>query len=215
MDAVAARGVDRSIAVAGLRLPLAALLLCISAVPAWSQSEDAANLVVAQASLAGSDDPMQPRMEISTRTLPRFDNSDGATHTSRIDMSLLAPRRSALGLSLGMTSTDGRGLSGARPFSGASPSLDLGLHWRYILDRNYRFDVSAWRRMSPMDAARLIQDRESNYGARVEMHIASSSRPHSGFVADRGFLGFQLEGGGRITLRRSGGQPMIYYRTKF
>jgi hypothetical protein len=215
MDAVVALGGDQTIAVAGLRLPLTALLLCLPALPAWAQSEDVANLVVAQASFADPKVPMQPRMEISARTLPRFDNTDGATSSSRIDMSLLAPRRSALGPSLGMTSTDGRGLSGARPFSGASPSLDLGLHWRYTLDSSYRFDVSAWRRISPVDAASLIQDREANYGARVEMHIASSSRPHSGFVADHGFRGFQLEGGGRITVRRSGGQPMIYYRTKF
>ena len=214
MHAVVALGVDRSIAVAGLRLPLTALLLCLPALPAWAQSEDAANLVVAQASFAASSNPTQPRMEISARTLPRFDNTDGATSSSRIDMSLLSPRRSALGPALGMTSNDGRDLSDARPFSGAAPSLDLGLHWRYALDRNYRFDVSAWRRLSPVNAASLIRDRESDYGARVEMHIASS-RQRSGFVADRGFLGFQLEGGGRITLRRSRGKPMIYYRNKF
>jgi hypothetical protein len=34
-------------------------------------------------------------------------------------------------------------------------------------------------------------------------------------VADRGFIGFQLESGARVTLRRSGGKPMIYYRTRF
>ena len=37
----------------------------------------------------------------------------------------------------------------------------------------------------------------------------------SGLVADRGFVGLQLESGARITVRRSGGKPMIYYRTKF
>jgi hypothetical protein len=37
----------------------------------------------------------------------------------------------------------------------------------------------------------------------------------SGFVADHGFVGLQLESGARVTLRRSGGKPMIYYRTKF
>jgi hypothetical protein len=210
MDAVAGHGIDRSVAVAGLRLALAAPLSFVFALPAWAQSGGAANLVVTQASFADPTARMQPRMEISTRTLPRFDNTDGAT---RIDMSLLAPRRSALGLTLGMTSTDGRSLSSARPFSGAAPSLDLGLHWRYTSGSSYRFDVSAWRRVSPVDAASLIQNRDLNYGARVEMHFAS--RPRSAFVADRGFLGFQLEGGGRITLRRSGGQPMIYYRTKF
>ena len=37
----------------------------------------------------------------------------------------------------------------------------------------------------------------------------------AGLVAERGFLGLQLESGARITVRRSGGKPMLYYRSKF
>ena len=37
----------------------------------------------------------------------------------------------------------------------------------------------------------------------------------SGFVAQRGFIGFQLESGSRITVRRSDGKPMLYYRSNF
>jgi hypothetical protein len=95
----------------------------------------------------------------------------------------------------------------------ASSSLDLGLHWRYTLGSEDRVDVTAWRRMTPIDAASLVQSREPSYGARVELRLNPVTR--TGLVAERGFLGFQMEGGGRITIRRSGGKPMVYYRTKF
>ena len=88
------------------------------------------------------------------------------------------------------------------------------MHWRYTLDGNYRLDVSAWRRVLPPDALTLVELREPSYGARVEMQLGGGA-PRSGFVADRGFLGFQLESGARVTLRRSGGKPMVYYRSKF
>lgn len=92
--------------------------------------------------------------------------------------------------------------------------VDLGLHWRYTSIGNYRFDVSAWRRMNPPDAATLIDNRDSSYGARVEMHLVPP--PRSGFLADHGFLGLQLESGARITLHKGGGgKPMVYYRSKF
>lgn len=58
----------------------------------------------------------------------------------------------------------------------------------------------------------MVQLRDAGYGARVEMQLSGS---RSSFVADRGFIGVQLDGGARITLRRSGGRPMAYYRTKF
>lgn len=184
------------------------------ALDTWALGDDSGAVLVAQGYAPAAIERLGPQLELSARSLPRFDNTDGATRSSRIDMSLLAPRPSAFGPSLGMTSNDVPALSGGRPFSGATPSVDLGLHWRYTSDSNYRFDVTAWRRMNPADAATLIQNRESNYGARVEMRIAPA--PQTGFVADRGFLGFQLESGARITLRKGGGgKPMIYYRNKF
>jgi hypothetical protein len=151
--------------------------------------------------------------EVSATSLPRFD-SDASSRSTRIDMTWLPPRRSALGLSLGMTSTDGLGLGMPTPSGSGSQSLDVGLHWRYTMDTNYRIDVTAWRRAVPADAASLIHLREPGYGARVEMRIGRAPTG-TGFVAERGFIGLQLESGARITLRRSGGKPMVYYRAKF
>ncbi len=152
--------------------------------------------------------------EVSATSLPRFDSEAGTSRSTRIDMTWLPPRRSALGLSLGMTSTDGLGLGVPAALTGTGQSLDVGLHWRYTVDTNYRIDVRAWRRMTPVDAASLVQLREPSYGARVEMRIGRAPT-QPGFVAERGFIGFQLESGARITIRRSGGNHMFYYRTKF
>jgi hypothetical protein len=214
MNALVSPWLPWSNALAALRHRLAVpVLLCVFAPGTWALGEDPGDTTLAQASVHGTNE-RQRQMEVTATSLPRFDNTDGAARSARIDMTWFAPRSSALGLSLGMTSADGTGLAGAGPFNGASPSVGLGLHWRYTLDSNYRIDIKAWRRMGQSDAASLIQAREPSYGARVEMSLASPSR--SGFVADRGFLGFQLESGARITLRKGGGgKPMMYYRTKF
>jgi hypothetical protein len=210
MNAVVARGSGQSNAVAGLRPRVAlVLILGVTASGAWAFDSEA-SLSVAQ-SAAGERERLQ--LDVSASSLPRFDNIDGSTRTSRIDLTWLPPRRSALGLSLGMTSSQGPAFSAAGPYAGAAPRVDLGLRWRYTLDSNYRVDVTAWRRLVPADALTLVQTHQPSYGARVEMQIRSV--PKSGFVADRGFIGLQLESGARVTLRRSGGKPMIYYRTKF
>ncbi len=128
-------------------------------------------------------------------------------------MTWLPPRRSALGLSLGMTSPERPLRRPSRSAPAPRRAWTSGLHWRYTLDSNYRVDVTAWRRLVPPDALTLVQTHEPSYGARVEMQIGRASQ--RGFVADRGFVGLQLESGARVTLRRSGGKPMIYYRTKF
>ena len=151
---------------------------------------------------------------MSASSLPRFENIDGSNRTSRIDMTWLPPRRTALGLSLGMGTVDDAPLPQFAPRNGSPTTLDLGVHWRHTLDGNYRIDVTAWRRLMPPDALTLVQTREPSYGARVEMRLGSGL-PKSGLVADRGFVGLQLESGARVTLKRSGGKPMIYYRTKF
>ncbi|NPC54420.1 hypothetical protein [Caenimonas soli] len=195
MNAVVVCPMRQSNAVARYWLFMAAAIaLCLSGTGAWAQDDEAAATVVAQLAVP----------EVSATSLPRFE-PDGASRASRIDMTWLPRRRSALGLSLGMTSIDGLGLG---------QSMDVGLHWRYTMDTNYRIDVTAWRRMTPIDAASLVQLREPSYGARVEMRIGRAPT-QPGFVAERGFIGFQLESGARITVRRSGGKPMIYYRTKF
>ena len=210
MDAVGALGVGRSITAARL-WRLASALLLMAAFNACADSDRSGDIVLAQ-SFVPANDPDRPQMELSASSLPRFDSADGSTRSSRIDMILLPARQSTLGPSFGMTRSDPGGFPNVRPFGG-STSVDLGLHWRYTSDSNYRFDISAWRRMNPPDAASLIESRDPSYGARVEMHLVSA--PRSGFLADHRFLGFQLESGARITLRRSGGKPMLYYRSSF
>ncbi len=172
-------------------------------------------ILLAQANTNGSlERSWTPQLEVSATSLPRFDNTDGSARSSRIDMTLLPPRRSALGLSMGMTSSDSPSLAGFSTQRAATqPSVDVGLHWRYRMDSNYRLDVTAWRRLVPADALTLVQTREAQYGARVEMQL--TSLPKSGFAIDKGFVGLQLESGARVTLKRSGGKPMMYYRSRF
>jgi hypothetical protein len=191
-------------------------LILFASAQGWCQEDASATFeqaeAIANVSTAGAEEQRQPRVELSTRAMSRFESTDGATPTSRVDMTLLPSRRSALGFALGMSSPSIASAPSA--FTGTSTSYDLGLHWRYTTSGNYRVDVSAWRRLVPADALSLVQRREPSYGARVEMRIGPAPiRP--GFVADRGFVGFQMESGARITLRRSGGTPMVYYRTKF
>lgn len=210
MNAVDARGWDRSNAIAGLAPRMAAaLLLGPTGFGVWAL--DGEPYAVSDVAAA---DRARPQLELSAASLPRFDTTDGSSRSSRIDMTWLPPRRSALGLSLGMTTTDGPSFSTTAPYAASAPSWDLGLRWRYTLDSNYRFDVAAWRRLVPPDTLTLVQmNQQPSYGARFEMQIGST--PKSGFVADRGFLGLQLESGARVTLRRSEGKPMVYYRTRF
>lgn len=153
-------------------------------------------------------------IEISSSTLPRFDSFDGSSRTQqRLDMALLSPGRSAFGVTMGVA-----GLSPSRSGANAVGSeglagVNLGLRYRYVFDDHRRVDVTAWREMGrPNDALAMIQSREAGYGARVEMRLASSRSP---LVAEGGFIGVRLDGGARITLKRSGGRPMVYYRNQF
>jgi hypothetical protein len=220
MNAVVGRCVSLSKAVASLRpRPAVPLLLSLVAPGAWAVNapdtldQAAPAMSLAQVDLTSMDERPRMQMHVSGTLLPRFDNIGGSTHTSRIGMSWLPPQRSALGPAVGMTSMYGSALASAGPFANSPSSVDLGLHWRYAPDGNYRVDVTAWRRMASPDALTLVQSQEPTYGARIEMQIGQSAK--SGFVADRGFLGFQLESGARITVRRNSGKPMVYYRTKF
>lgn len=215
MNAVFAVGLNQSMAARAGTCFAAAIALLISVSPALATEADNEVITLAQANTNSPlDRSWTPQLEVSATSLPRFDNIDGSNRSSRIDMTLLPPRRSALGLSMGMTSGNSPSLAGFSPQrAAAQTSVDLGLHWRYRLDSNYRFDVTAWRRLVPTDALTLVQTREAQYGARVEMQLVSL--PKSGFAIDRGFVGLQLESGARVTLRRSGGKPMVYYRSKF
>jgi|SRR5665647_100905 len=218
MNGVAANRTDRSSV--GTRrhvlaaLPLLLSLLTTGAIP-WDEVPQGPSSSFASDGLDQRAEPAQ--LEVSALSLPRFDNADGSSQASRIDLTWLPSRQPGLGLamgmSLGMTNRSGSGLLAGRPSLRSTPSIDLGFHWRYTLDSQYRIDFTAWRRIPQDNAIDLVQGRQPTYGARVEMGVGSI--PKSGFVADRGFLGVQLDGGARITVRRSAGQPMLYYRTNF
>lgn len=179
----------------------------------WASGTAALTPVPLASAARGSGAPGSV-IEISASKLPRFDNFDGSNRTQqRIDMALLTPGRSSFGVTLGVTALSpsryGPGADGTEGLTGAN----LGLQWRYLLDGNHRIDITAWRDLGrPKDALSMIQSRDAGYGARVEMRLSGS---RSALVADRGFIGVQLDGGARITLRRSGGKPMVYYRNKF
>ncbi len=154
-----------------------------------------------------------PHLEISTSSLPRFENIDGATRSSRIDLSLMPAGRSGFGVAVGVNGTNSPGFAPTGVSGSAPTSVDLGVKWRYTTDSNNQVDVAAWRRIEQPNALNLIQSREPTYGARVEMRVQPGLQ--RGLVAEKGFVGMQLESGARIGLRRSGGKPMMYYRTKF
>ncbi len=193
----------------GLAIIAIASLLLLAA-PAALAFDDAVRLAVADPARSSID---RPQLEVSSSTLPRFDSVDGTTRNSRIDMTFLPSQRSGLGLAMGLNSASTTTLGSVAPFAATPSSVDLGVRWRDSLDSNYRFDVTAWRRVPNADAVSLIQTREPGYGARVEMRLGSGSS--KGFVADKGFVGFQLESGARITVKKSQGVPMVYYRNKF
>jgi hypothetical protein len=150
------------------------------------------------------------RMEIRTSTVPRLDGQDSGFQATRVDISFATP--------------DGRGLSplfglsgiGAAPNSAGAQAqrlfLDFGLRLTHAL-QNQRVDITAWRRVNaPDDVYTLAVTRQPLYGARLELDLPSSK---SGLALDQGFVGMQLEGGARITIKRKDGRPMVYYRTAF
>ncbi|HEY8049207.1 MAG TPA: hypothetical protein VIE63_08545 [Ramlibacter sp.] len=165
------------------------------------------------ATVVAGDFP-RPALEVTTSTMPRFGTADGTTQASRVDLSVMPRQASGVGLSLGVTRYSAPA-AGFAPYPQASQSLDLGLRWRYTLDSSHRFDVTAYRRMPESDAMSMIESRDPSYGARVEMALGGKGQLHRGFVAEHGFVGFQLESGARLTVKRSGGVPMLYYRNSF
>jgi hypothetical protein len=164
------------------------------------------------ATVVAGDFP-HPELSVTTTTLPGFD-IEGGTHSSRVDVTVMPNTGSAVGLSLGIR-TPAAPTAGFAPPAPATQSLDLGLRWRYTMDSGRRFDVTAYRRMPERDALSMVQSRDPSYGARFEMALGSRQLPKKGFVAQHGFVGLQLESGARLTIKRSGGVPMLYYRNTF
>ena len=107
-------------------------------------------------------------------------------------------------------------ISATQPLAGTSflpGSVDVGLQWRQPLSSQHYVDITAWRRVTPPpDAISLIQQQDTVYGARVEMKLSSPSLKR--FLSDK-FIGMQLDSGARIGLKRSNGNPTIYYRNQF
>jgi hypothetical protein len=177
-------------------------------VVAQVQAPASADWLIAQ---VGPD--QQPlRVQVRTSALPRIEAQDSGFQAPRVDVSI--------------SPADGHGLSPVLGFSSAAPaptpaglqpqrpSLDVGLRWSHPL-RSQQIDVMAWRRMNAPDddAYTLAQARQPTYGARVELNLSPVRK--SGLALDRGFVGMQLEGGARITIKRKDGRPMVYYRSAF
>ena len=64
---------------------------------AFAFDEDTASSIVAQSSGMTTGERTRPQLEVSASSLPRVENIDGSNRTSRIDMTWLPPRRTALG----------------------------------------------------------------------------------------------------------------------
>ncbi|MBC5783360.1 hypothetical protein H8N03_10425 [Ramlibacter sp. USB13] len=190
---------------------IAALAGCVvcPAIQAQDADTGSAEVLVAE---ARTDKPV--RVEVQTSALPRFDAQDGGFQAPRVDFSVtpLNANGNGLGAVLGMANPG----AGAQPMGlQPRPAVDLGLRWTQRL-QSQRIDVTAWRRLSGADDAyTMIQMRQPVYGARVELNLSAAPPRKAGFAFDRGFVGLQLEGGARITIKRKDGRPMVYYRTAF
>ena len=173
---------------------------------AQEQPQPPAEVLLAEAA------PEQPavRLEIRTSTLPRLDAQEAGFQAPRVDVSLSPARGNGLAPVLGMSTA-----SLAQPGQPAQRTgLDVGLRWSHALHSLRQIDVTAWRRMNvPDDAYSLAHRAQPVYGARFELNMAPVRKP--GFAFDTGFVGMQLQGGGRITIKRRNGGPMVYYRTTF
>ena len=188
------------------------LLACAAWHAGWAQ--DAGAPAPEQMLAQAGPGQLPLRLQVDSSTLPRFEAQDSGFQAPRIDLSLVSgdARRTNLAPVLGVSNVDGQfpgtGLSSPRT------DVDLGLRFSHRFRNEARIDVTAWRRMTgPDDAYSMIQAREQPvYGARVEMKIAPAKFR---FGLDRGLLGFQLESGARISIKRKDGRPMVYYRTSF
>lgn len=178
--------------------------------PTWGQDAAPPPAEVLLAQARTEQPPLRVRVDASA--LPRLDAPDAGFQAPRVDVSLFPARAGGMGAVVGVS-----GFSGQQPAPGLAPqrsNVDVGLRFSHRLASQNRIDVTAWRRMTgPDDAYSLIQAQAPVYGARVEMNLKSARPAVLGF--DRGLLGFQLESGARISIKRKDGRPMVYYRTTF
>ena len=200
-DAGRRRGWEVTLA-ASAALVLLALAACESA---CAQERNAGEVLVADARAEQS-----VRLQVQSSTLPRLDAQDSGFRAPRVDLSLFPTSSSKLAAVVGVSGfNNSPALPGLQP---ARQSVDLGLHWTQRL-QSKQIDIMAWRRMNTDDDAyTLSQTREPVYGARVELNLKPSKGPLS---LDGGLVGMQLQSGARISIKRSKGGPMIYYRSTF
>lgn len=184
---------------------------CFACAAAWAQEAGppAGPVALAQAHV---DPPV--RVQVQTSTLPRLDVQDSGFQAPRIDVSVFpGARPRGLGAVMGMSGFAPRQPLSPLGLQPVRPSFDLGLRWSQRL-QSQQIDITAWRRMNAEDDAyTLAQTRQPVYGARVELNLSAGRKGL--FAMERGFIGLQLESGARISLKRSNGRPMIYYRTTF
>ena len=208
MQSVKVPAVDEAGTRALVHVAVAALLLWACNAGATPAPRDAQRT---GATVVASGAP-RPAVEMTSGTLPSFD-IEGGTHSSRADVTVLPQAGANVGLSLGVNTAPAP-QPGFAPYSQPSQSLDLGLRWRYTFGGGQRFDVTAYRRLAESDALSMVQSRDPSYGARFEMALGAPQL-RKGFVTQHAFIGLQLESGARLTVKRSGGVPMLYYRNSF
>lgn len=206
------------------RAPCAAVIAaCAACGGAWAQSGvDALQpLVLAQEPSGGpvAQPERWPRLEVNATNPPRMDSADGGWGGPRVTMSLLPQgTASAIGPTVGMSNLSPQAgtLPGSNGFASAQPAVDLGVHWRHVLDSRQRIDVTASRRMGAgPETPVAAMAQPATYRAAIELNLSKPASASSGFVTERGSVGFQLEGGGRLMFKARGGRPMIYYRNQF
>lgn len=172
-----------------------------------------AALAACQAGLAQVE---SAQLEVAASSLPRLDRAEGFATTPRVDVTLLPPRDGTVGLALGMQGYNTPATpAGAGLAPTVQPAVDVGLHWRHRTEGSYQIGVTAYRRVpqAALESSALGADREPTYGARVEVNLNGARKEKA--WADKGLLGVQLDNGGRVSLRRKYGGPMIYYRNSF
>jgi len=186
---------------------MAAILLACAACPALASTD--ASVLPVNVVLAEAKTEQAVRVQVDASSVPRIEAQDSGFQSSRVDVSLFPARSPRLGAMVGMSGFGSQQQPlGLQP---VKPSVDLGLRYSHP---NQPVDVMAWRRMNVEPDAYTVPDRQPVYGARVEMNLAKAAAK-SGFALDKGFLGFQLESGARISIKRKDGRPMIYYRNTF
>jgi hypothetical protein len=187
-----------------------AAVTCLACPLLWAQDAAPASTEVR---LGQALDPLV-RVEVQSSTLPRFEAQDSGFQAPRVDVSVFpGARSSALGAVFGMSGFAPRQPTPALGLQTLRPSVDVGLRFSQRV-QSQQIDITAWRRMNfDDDAYTLVQMQGPVYGARVEMDLSSGR--NSAFSFERGFIGLQLEGGARISIKRKDGRPMIYYRTSF